>query len=82
VGELWEEVNGLHSVGKDEREIERIVFKIQQLEKPKPPSAIERQAVSDPIIKKRETSREGGGWIVRTAGTKNQCSALPEGLQL
>ena len=80
--ELWEEVSKLYSIGKDEREMDRIISETQQLEEPKPSSAIEKQAVSNPAIKVRETSREGEGWTLMTPGTKSKAPAPPEHLQL
>lgn len=82
VEELWEEGSRLCSTGKAEREIERIVSETQHLKEPKLPSAVGKQAVSNPTIKVRETSREGEGWTLIIPGATNKVSAPPEDLQL
>lgn len=46
--ELWEEVSRLRSIREEEIEIDRIFSETQQLEKPPPPAAVEKLAMSTP----------------------------------
>lgn len=53
----------------------------QQLEEPQAPPAVEKQVVSTPTTKGRETSGEGEGWKPVTSDIKRKGLA-PQGLQL
>ena len=80
--ELWEEVSRLHTIREEERETDRIFSETEQLEKPPPPAAVEKLAVSTPNIKVSATSGEWKGWKLATSGTKRKAPLSPKGLQL
>ena len=73
-------MSGLRNIREYEKEIDRILSEMQQLEKPWTPTATEVQAVCISSI--NATSGEGERWKLVTSGTKRKTPALPKGLQL
>ena len=79
VKKLWEEVSRLCSMGKNEKEIDRILTEILQRQEAKPPGAQKEEQPETVLIQVANgDSCNGERWEHVTSGSKRTAPSLPK----